>query len=196
MIPLSTTQRSMASSFSANQYENAFKSQRLQNWTLPKASKERPRAMDGHTTFIATDKGHLLPGMKAKRGDRWTFVGTWDLPTRIPPARINPTARSQEGQERLKCWGQRQQCSRNRVPSQVYHETGGSAGDRGADSHILENTQMTPEPREVEQMSEPSPDPEVRPSSSRPASKLGPSSSRQQVEAQPGAEAACDPDVN
>lgn len=27
---------------------------------------QRPSAADGHTTFIATDRGHLLPGMKAK----------------------------------------------------------------------------------------------------------------------------------
>uniref|UniRef100_A0AAR2LQG1 Protein Flattop n=1 Tax=Pygocentrus nattereri TaxID=42514 RepID=A0AAR2LQG1_PYGNA len=91
------------------QYENAFKSHKLQNWTVPKHYKEsqRPSAAEGHTAFIATDRGHLLPGVK--RGSPWTsFQGTWDLPRRIPPVHINSTARSLEGQERLKAWGQSQ----------------------------------------------------------------------------------------
>ncbi|XP_012672156.1 protein Flattop [Clupea harengus] len=95
----------MSSGFSANQYEGAFKSQKLQNWTVPKHFKERPSAADGHTTFIATDRGHLLPGMKAKSGSAWTsFTGTWDLPNWIPPTYVNPTARSHKGQERLRNW--------------------------------------------------------------------------------------------
>ncbi|XP_041954037.1 protein Flattop [Alosa sapidissima] len=98
----------MSSSFSANQYDGAYKAQKLQNWTVPKHFKERPSAADGHTTFITNDHGHLLPGMKAKNGSAWTsFVGTWDLPNRIPPTYINPTARSHEGQERLKNWNNR-----------------------------------------------------------------------------------------
>ncbi|MCI4387411.1 hypothetical protein PGIGA_G00073780 [Pangasianodon gigas] len=95
----------MSSSFSANQYDNAFKSNKLQNWTVPKHYKEKPSPAEGHTTFIATDRGHLLPGVK--RGCPWTsFQGTWDLPSHIPPVHINPTARSQEGQQRLRAWGQ------------------------------------------------------------------------------------------
>ncbi|XP_053499273.1 protein Flattop-like isoform X2 [Ictalurus furcatus] len=86
----------MSSSFSANQYDSAFKSNKLQNWTVPKQYKEKPSPAEGHTIFIATDRGHLLPGVK----------GTWDLPSHIPPVHINPTARSQEGQQRLRGWGQ------------------------------------------------------------------------------------------
>ncbi|XP_076840743.1 protein Flattop [Brachyhypopomus gauderio] len=104
----------MSSSYSANQYESAFKSQKLLNWTVPKQFKERPAAALGHTTFIASDRGHLLPGVKAKCGSSWTsFQGTWDLPSRIPPVHINPTARSQEGQERLRIWGQSQHLVRS-----------------------------------------------------------------------------------
>ncbi|KAK6308658.1 hypothetical protein J4Q44_G00219290 [Coregonus suidteri] len=92
----------MSSGYSANQYENAFNSQKLQNWTLPKHFKERPSAAEGHTIFIASDRGHLLPGVKAKRGSAWPgFKGTWELPARLPPASINPTARSEEGRQRL-----------------------------------------------------------------------------------------------
>ncbi|XP_044067077.1 protein Flattop [Siniperca chuatsi] len=95
----------MSSSYSANQYDSAFKSQRLQNWCETKHFKERPTAQEGHTTFIADDRGHLLPGV-VKRGSAWPdFKGTWDLPARIPAHRINPTGRSVEGLNRLKSWG-------------------------------------------------------------------------------------------
>ncbi|XP_016100654.1 protein Flattop isoform X1 [Sinocyclocheilus grahami] len=97
----------MSTSYSANQYENAFKSQKLQNWTIPKHFKERPAAAEGHTTFIATDRGHLLPGVRTKSGSAWpVFQGTWDLPQYISPTSINPTARSREGEDRLRTWGQ------------------------------------------------------------------------------------------
>ncbi|XP_043080281.1 protein Flattop [Puntigrus tetrazona] len=97
----------MSTSYSANQYDSAFKSQKLQNWTIPKHFKERPAAAEGHTAFIATDRGHLLPGVRTKGGSPWpAFQGTWDLPRYIPPASLNPTARSQEGQDRLRTWGQ------------------------------------------------------------------------------------------
>ncbi|XP_047441215.1 protein Flattop [Mugil cephalus] len=95
----------MSSSYSANQYESAFKSQRLQNWCETKRLKERPSAQVGHTAFIADDRGHLLPGV-VKRGSAWPdFKGTWDLPAGIPAHRINPTARSEEGLNRLRSWG-------------------------------------------------------------------------------------------
>ncbi|XP_023268792.1 protein Flattop [Seriola lalandi dorsalis] len=101
----------MSSSYSANQYDSAFRSQRLQNWCETKRFKERPNAQEGHTTFIANDRGHLLPGV-VKSGSAWPdFKGTWDLPARIPVHRINPTGRSVEGLNRLKSWGVDPQCT-------------------------------------------------------------------------------------
>ncbi|XP_029012887.1 protein Flattop isoform X2 [Betta splendens] len=106
----------MSSSFSANQYDSAFKSHRLQNWceTSAKHFKERPAAHEGHTTFVANDRGHLLPGV-AKSGSAWPdYKGTWDLPARIPARHINPTARSAHGLSRLQSWGlDRQHTSRS-----------------------------------------------------------------------------------
>ncbi|XP_037540350.1 protein Flattop [Nematolebias whitei] len=94
----------MASSFSANQYDGAFKSQRLQNWCEAKHFKERPSAWVSPTSFIADNRGHLLPGVK--KGNAWPdFKGTWDLPARVPAHHINPTARSAEGLGRLRSWG-------------------------------------------------------------------------------------------
>ncbi|XP_049608410.1 protein Flattop isoform X2 [Syngnathus scovelli] len=95
----------MSSNFSANQYNDAFKPQRLQNWCQPKQPTKASTARQGRTKFIADNRGYLLPG-KSKRGSAWPdFKGTWDLPARIPAQRINPTARSQEGLARLQAWG-------------------------------------------------------------------------------------------
>lgn len=41
-----------------------------------------------------------------QRSNAWPdFKGTWDQPARIPAHRVNPTARSVEGLNRLKTWG-------------------------------------------------------------------------------------------
>ncbi|XP_034552172.1 protein Flattop isoform X2 [Notolabrus celidotus] len=95
----------MSSSYSANQFESAFRSQRLQNWCETKQFKQRPTAQEGHTTFIADNRGHLLPGLM-KNGSAWPdFKGTWDLPARVPAQHINPTGRSEVGISRLRTWG-------------------------------------------------------------------------------------------
>ncbi|XP_029291116.1 protein Flattop [Cottoperca gobio] len=93
-------------SYSANQYDGAYKPSRLQNWCeTTKRIKERPTARKGHTTFISDDRGHLLPGV-VKRGSAWPdFKGTWDLPLHIPAHHVNPTGRSVAGLNRLKTWG-------------------------------------------------------------------------------------------
>ncbi|RVE70267.1 hypothetical protein OJAV_G00062410 [Oryzias javanicus] len=94
----------MSSNYSANQYASAFNPHRLQNWGETKDFKQRPSARVGHTSFIADDRGHLLPGVK--RSSPWpAFKGTWDLPAHIPAPHTNPTARSEEGLNRLKSWG-------------------------------------------------------------------------------------------
>uniref|UniRef100_A0A8C9RQF1 Protein Flattop n=1 Tax=Scleropages formosus TaxID=113540 RepID=A0A8C9RQF1_SCLFO len=168
----------MASHFSANQYEDAFKPQRLQNWTLPKKFKERPTAADGHTKFIATDRGHLFPEMKSKRGSKWTFVGTWDLPSRTPLPRINPTARSLEGQERLKRWEEGQTRTKSRTTSV-------GSGNKTCAKERSESEQKCV-----------SPNPEAFPASPAAASQLSASSSRQQAEAQSLAEESLTSDVD
>ncbi|XP_008316565.1 protein Flattop [Cynoglossus semilaevis] len=95
----------MSSSYSANQYESAFRSQRLQNWGDTKSFKKKTTLTDGNSTFIANDRGHLLPGL-VKRGSAWPdLMYVWDLPARIPARHINPTARSAEGLHRLRSWG-------------------------------------------------------------------------------------------
>ncbi|KAI2649801.1 Protein Flattop [Labeo rohita] len=142
----------MSTSYSANQYESAFKSQKLQNWTIPKRFKERPSAAEGHTTFIATDRGHLLPSVRTKHGSAWPgFQGTWDLPRYIPPASINPTARSREGQDRLRTWGQM------KFATNQTHEDPGGSQDTNRTVNNAENINVD-QPAEESKMAVSDPD--------------------------------------
>ncbi|KAM4690368.1 protein Flattop isoform 2-T2 [Rhinophrynus dorsalis] len=95
----------MATYYSANQYESAFKSNNLQNWNVPKSYKECPSTHDGYTQFIASNRGHLLPGVPRSKANPWgTFIGTWDMPTKIPPSKLNLTSRSAEASMHLTDW--------------------------------------------------------------------------------------------
>ncbi|XP_016138637.1 protein Flattop-like [Sinocyclocheilus grahami] len=167
-------------------YENAFKSQKLQNWTIPKHFKERPAAAEGHTTFIATDHGHLLPGVRTKSGSAWpAFQGTWDLPRYIPPASLNPTARSQEGQDRLKTWRQM-----NFSTNQTHEAPGGSQATNRTVNNV--ETINVDQPAEESEMPVNEPDQNQRPKSqysqdqSRPTSQQAQSNPVNQTQSRPG----------
>ncbi|XP_071481506.1 protein Flattop homolog [Diadema antillarum] len=85
----------MSSHFSANQYDQAFNSKRGQNWQIPKTYKERPSCYEGFTQIIANDRGHLKPGVPRSKDSPWGgFVGTWDMPLKIPGNTTTYMARS------------------------------------------------------------------------------------------------------
>lgn len=70
----------MSTHFSANQYDQAFAAQRLQNWEIPQRFKERPSTLEGFTQPISNDRGHILPGIPRSSKSPWgEFVGTWDI---------------------------------------------------------------------------------------------------------------------
>ncbi|XP_037739362.1 protein Flattop isoform X1 [Chelonia mydas] len=95
----------MATNYKAGQYEDAFTAQNLQNWTLPKLYKEHPSAREGYTQFVANDRGHLLPAVPRSKASPWgTFMGTWEMPLKIPPAKLNLTSRSAAAASRLTNW--------------------------------------------------------------------------------------------
>ncbi|XP_034612759.1 protein Flattop isoform X1 [Trachemys scripta elegans] len=95
----------MATNYKAGQYEDAFLAQNLQNWTLPKLYKEHPSAREGYTQFIANDRGHLLPTVPRSKASPWgTFMGTWEMPLKIPPAKLNLTSRSAAAASHLTDW--------------------------------------------------------------------------------------------
>lgn len=50
------------------------------------------------SNFIADDKGHILPGIeKSSRSPFGEFIGTWDLPKRIPgPYHVHPMGRTEK----------------------------------------------------------------------------------------------------
>lgn len=98
----------MATYYSAQQYDSAFRSNKLQNWNIPKPYKERPSTHDGYTQFISNERGHLLPGVPRSKTSPWgTFIGTWDMPSKIPPAKVSLTSRSADASRRLTDWIQR-----------------------------------------------------------------------------------------
>jgi hypothetical protein len=93
----------MSTHFSANQYENAFLPEKLDNWEVPQRYREMPRKMEGYTTVIGTDRGHIKGEAARSSENPWgNFVGTWDLPRKIPGnCAAVMTARSGNAQEKL-----------------------------------------------------------------------------------------------
>ncbi|XP_062820990.1 protein Flattop isoform X1 [Anolis carolinensis] len=95
----------MATHYSSGQYEDAYAPQNLRNWGLPRVTKAHPSAREGYTQFIADDKGHLLPLIPRSKASPWgTYLGTWDMPLKIPPAKVNLTCRSVDAAARLTEW--------------------------------------------------------------------------------------------
>ncbi|KAM5294795.1 protein Flattop isoform 2-T2 [Glossophaga mutica] len=67
--------------YSANQYEKAFSPKYLQNWSPAKPTKE---------------------------ANPWgSFMGTWQMPLKIPPARVSLTSRSAAAAASLTTWIQK-----------------------------------------------------------------------------------------
>ncbi|XP_032060222.1 protein Flattop [Aythya fuligula] len=92
----------MAARYGAGQYEDAFSAARLQNWEVPQPGGQRPTPRDGSTQILVNDRGHLLPSVPRSQASPWgSFLGTWDMPPRIPPAKLNLTARSAHAAARL-----------------------------------------------------------------------------------------------
>ncbi|XP_070622568.1 protein Flattop isoform X2 [Erythrolamprus reginae] len=68
----------MATHFSSGQYEDAYNPRNLQSWSLPKVTK------------TASPWG--------------TYMTTWDMPLKIPPAKVSLTSRSMDAAARLTEW--------------------------------------------------------------------------------------------
>ncbi|XP_068778222.1 protein Flattop isoform X2 [Struthio camelus] len=95
----------MAARYGAGQYEGAFDPRSLRNWSVPRSARQRPLPRDGYTQIIADDRGHLLPSVPRSKASPWgTFLGTWDMPLKIPPARLNLTSRSAAAAAQLTDW--------------------------------------------------------------------------------------------
>ena len=58
--------------------------------------------MNGNN-IVADDRGHLLPGVqRSKRSPFGEFIGTWDLPKRIPgPYHVHPMGRTEKNFDAL-----------------------------------------------------------------------------------------------
>ncbi|XP_006895616.1 PREDICTED: UPF0740 protein C1orf192 homolog [Elephantulus edwardii] len=98
----------MATNYSANQYEKAFSPRSLRNWSPAKPTKESISSQEGYTQIIANDRGHLLPSVPRSKASPWgSFMGTWQMPLKIPPARVTLTSRTVAGADSLTKWIQK-----------------------------------------------------------------------------------------
>ncbi|KAM6219141.1 protein Flattop [Rhynchocyon petersi] len=98
----------MATNYSANQYEKAFSPKYLRNWSPAKPTKESISSHEGYTQIIANDRGHLLPSVPRSKANPWgSFMGTWQMPLKIPPARVTLTSRTIAGANSLTKWIQK-----------------------------------------------------------------------------------------
>ncbi|KAG8507781.1 Protein Flattop, partial [Galemys pyrenaicus] len=89
-------------------YEKAFSPKYLQNWSPAKPTKERISSHEGYTQIIANDRGHLLPSVPRSQASPWgSFMGTWQMPLKIPPARATLTSRTVAGAASLTKWIQK-----------------------------------------------------------------------------------------
>ncbi|XP_030329908.1 protein Flattop [Strigops habroptila] len=113
----------MAAGYGAGQYEDAFGTHRLQNWSVPLPGPKPPKHSEGSTPIVVNDRGHLLPSVPRSQASPWgSFVGTWEMPSRIPPAWVDLTARSAAATERLLHRIQRPtelSCARNGLRTRV-----------------------------------------------------------------------------
>ncbi|KAM6325725.1 protein Flattop [Alca torda] len=126
----------MAARYGAGQYEDAFSPHRLQNWSVAPPGRQRPSLREGSTLIVANDRGHLLPDVPRSQASPWgMFVGTWEMPSRIPPARLDLTSRSAAAAGRLTAWIRRPTAltrARNGLRTDITGKVGGpSPGVRG-----------------------------------------------------------------
>ncbi|XP_068926621.1 protein Flattop [Petaurus breviceps papuanus] len=149
----------MASNYNANQFENSFAPNYLRNWCVPKDDRKHPKAHDGYTQIIANDRGHLLPSVPRSKTSPWgTFMGTWQMPLQIPPARINLTSRSTAAANRLINWVQKNpdllNASNGLRPEIRGHPQ--DPGPRGKDRSPKSPEKKTATPKAVQEVSNPS----------------------------------------
>lgn len=89
-------------------YEKAFSPKYLQNWSPAKPTKERASTHEGYTQIIANDRGHLLPSVPRSKASPWgSFMGTWQMPLKVPPARVTLTSRTTAAAASLTKWIQK-----------------------------------------------------------------------------------------
>ncbi|CAF4125616.1 unnamed protein product [Rotaria socialis] len=121
----------MSRNYSASQYEKSFSPKVLQMYQVPKDPQpgvktvctfQHPKATMSlnASSFVANGRGHILPGItKSKRSPFGEFVGTWDLPKKIPgPYHVHPMGRTEKNFNAL-C-SQRDQTIQEMEKARVY----------------------------------------------------------------------------
>ncbi|XP_045142531.1 protein Flattop-like [Echinops telfairi] len=90
------------------EYEKAFSSKYLQNWSPSKSSKESISSHEGYTQIITNDRSHLLPLVPHSKASPWgSFMGTWQMLLKIPPAWVTLTSHTMASAASLTKWIQK-----------------------------------------------------------------------------------------
>ncbi|XP_027946754.1 protein Flattop [Eumetopias jubatus] len=72
------------------------------------SANQRISSHEGYTQIIVNDRGHLLPSVPRSKASPWgSFMGTWQMPLKIPPARVTLTSRTIAGAASLTKWIQK-----------------------------------------------------------------------------------------
>ncbi|XP_010614890.1 protein Flattop isoform X2 [Fukomys damarensis] len=72
------------------------------------SANQRISSHEGYTQIIANERGHLLPSVPRSKASPWgSFMGTWQMPLKIPPARVSLTARTTAGAASITKWIQK-----------------------------------------------------------------------------------------
>uniref|UniRef100_A0A8B9W5V6 Protein Flattop n=1 Tax=Bos mutus grunniens TaxID=30521 RepID=A0A8B9W5V6_BOSMU len=106
-IPIASSPSALNSNLSPSDTFSHFStpsSQALFSPLLP----QRISSHEGYTQIIANDRGHLLPSVPRSKASPWgSFMGTWQMPLKVPPARATLTSRTAAGAASLTRWIQK-----------------------------------------------------------------------------------------
>lgn len=106
-IPIASSPSALNSNLSPTDTFSHFStpsSQALFSLPLP----QRISSHEGYTQIIANDRGHLLPSVPRSKASPWgSFMGTWQMPLKVPPARATLTSRTAAGAASLTKWIQK-----------------------------------------------------------------------------------------
>ncbi|XP_016065942.1 PREDICTED: protein Flattop [Miniopterus natalensis] len=113
--------------------------------SLPPVPQNIP-SHEGYTQIIANDRGHLLPSVPRSKASPWgSFMGTWQMPLKIPPARVTLTSRTAAGAASLTKWIQKNPDLLN-ASNGLHPEILGKPGDPGSQKKPRNSVKQAPSP--------------------------------------------------
>uniref|UniRef100_A0A8C0P0L8 Protein Flattop n=1 Tax=Canis lupus familiaris TaxID=9615 RepID=A0A8C0P0L8_CANLF len=111
---------------------------------------QRISSQEGYTQIIANDRGHLLPSVPRSKESPWgSFMGTWQMPLKVPPARVTLTSRSVAGAASLTKWIQKNPDllkASNGLRPEIFGKPHDPDGQRKLGKSLTKTVQQAPSP--------------------------------------------------